>query len=203
MGNKNYLKFIIPVVAVLVVVESVVLVGNLGSRNRVGEQGAGEPKVTVSEPTKAAVPLIVSVKSESQTVGVGEMAKARVEVLPRVAKAVDGVSVYIKFDPTKVKVSGLEFNANLPKPIVGKVSKSGDMVVVNYLIAAKDGYQLAANLPFNLLTFSYQPLKAGEIDFNLLTSKESKDSATMIVENGSSLSLSFETQNLRVKAEQR
>lgn len=185
----------------LVVVESVVLVGNLTNRSKVEESISNQPTVTSVEPTKAAAPLIMAVKSDGGTVRVGQTGKARVELLPRVAKAVDGVSLYLKFDPTLVKVSNLEFNADMPKPIVGKVSKSGDMIVVNYLIAAKDGYAFSKELSANLLTFDYQPLKTGEVSFDLLTSKESKDSATMIVENGTSLSLSFETQNLRIKVE--
>jgi hypothetical protein len=201
MGNKNYLKFIIPVVAVLVVVESIILVGNLNTRSSVTDEKpavTGEPKVAVAEPTRAAEALQILVETEEKSAVVGKVARARVEVLPRVNKAVDGVSLYVKFDPSMVKVSDLKFNADMPKPIVGKISKSGDMIVVNYLIAAKDGFSLVKGVKTNLLTFNYEPLKKGPISFNLVTSKESKDSATMMVENGSSLNLSFEPVNLMI-----
>ena len=198
--RKNYLKFIIPVVAVLVVIESIVLVGNLKTKEIptnlpvVEDKGAGLP-------TRALEPLAVRVVSERKTAEVGKVARARVELLPRVVKAMDGVSVYVKFDPAMVRVSNLEFNADLPKPIVGKISKSGDLVVVNYLIAAKDGYQLIANRPVDLVSFDFWPLKAGTVAFDLLTAKESKDSATMVVENGTSLSLSLAVSNLKIEAQ--
>lgn len=201
MINKKSLKIIIPLVAMVVLVESVVLVNSLEKQRKGGGDNGGaiERRVDVAKLTggEKSEKLTMKMEPENRDIKTGQTSFIDVILETTEKKSLDAVSVYVEIDPEMVALERVEVNNNLPKPIVAKVSKNGNVALVNYLISAPSGYQVEVGTRVALARIYFTPLKSGQTDFKILGEGES-EAETMLVETGTSQVIPFTGHDLSV-----
>ena len=203
MISKKYLKIIIPIIAVLVLVESVVLVNSLESQ-KTQRQISYKPEIIevdkdVPEVSKVANNEDVTIKLEAEkaSVVVDQLSFVDVMMSTTVSKSFDAVSVYVEVDTQKVALERVEINNSMPKPIVAKISKKGNVALVNYLISSPSGYRLTAAGSVALARIYFTPLESGKTSFKIMGEGQS-EAETMLVETGTSKVIPFNSGDLSV-----
>lgn len=190
MNKEKVIKFLIPLVAVVVIIESVVLVsGSL--RKESTEMLVADGQV---EESKSVEMKLVADKSE---LVVGEKLSVDLMVVADKDLAVDAFDAYIKYDPQLVDVSGLVFGDGLPKPL-SKISREKGLVVVTYLIDEPAGYQMVPGVELNLAKFVVTAKKAGLVDLEIATSPSSEGSVSMVVESANSEVMPLAVSGLKI-----
>lgn len=193
--QNNVVTLLIPVVAVVVILESIVLVTGLTKKE--SAEVVEQPVEVSVAPVKEISDFNISILG-SYDMTLGKSYPIEVNAVSSVSKSLDAVNLYVKYDATAFEVTNLSFDSKLPKPTFSKVSKQKNMVVVNYLISGSGGLEVKGGEALALLKFDVKPLKIGSFSFEVSTSKDSKESATMFVENTTSKALPFSGSGLNV-----
>lgn len=198
MNKNSIIKYLVPVVAVIVVAESVILISRIN--NKPGTEGQVVNKDNRQSETVKKESDVYTIKIESQTLNLkkGATGVVKVGMVGNVNKAVDSINLYVKYDPSKVEAMDMTFDKKLPTPVFSKVSTLRGLLVANFLISDADGLSILSGEELNLMTFKVKALKPGKVDFEISTGKEMKESATMIVENGTSKSVGFSSNKLTI-----
>lgn len=206
MNQNNVLKYLVPVVAVVVLAESVVLISRL--KTQVTTPKNDETKVesmdrtpkegSVTQPQKGNETYQISISSSKTSYKVGESGEVKVVMKGNVDKSVDSVNVYVKYDPSMLDIKEMMFDKKLPVPAFSKVSTLRGLLVANFLISDPKGLTLKSGEELTLMSFNMKALKKGVHNFEISTGKEMKESATMIVENGTSKPLTFSSNKLTI-----
>jgi hypothetical protein len=189
MNKTNLLRILIPLVAVLVIIESIFLVSSLVKNNQTVE--IGETPV----PEKV---MKIDLVSQVENYVIGESFEVKVIIEAENDVLVDAVNLYVQYDPGQATVSELTSLEAMPPPTFAKISDKKDMIVLNYYIE-NEGFPFLAKQPVEVASFMVTPTAAGEIKMDLSTGVEDKDSVTMIVENGTSKVVPFISNNLRIE----
>ncbi|MBI2465531.1 hypothetical protein HYV64_05300 [Candidatus Shapirobacteria bacterium] len=198
------MKYLVPVVAVIVLAESVVLISQLKGKplnqsKQEGENQVGEVVDNLEETRSGDEVYQIELTADATEYKVGQVGKVEVKMLGKIDKSLDSINVYVKYDPNMFEVNELKFDDRLPAPVFSKVSTLRGLLVANFLISDPKGLELSANDQLTLMTFNMKAVKTGNYDFEISTGKEMKESATMIVENGSGKPVSFSSNKLTVK----
>lgn len=196
MDNK-YLKILIPVIALLVILESVILI------SRATQKKAEVPVDSNSSMTEEVVENEVSVlefmfETESNTMQVGRASTVKVNILPKADYNLDAVELYVKYDPEVMTISGLDYDRSLPKPTFSKVSTEKGMVVANFLISEEEGFAVYSGVVQGLISFKVTPLVAGNYTLEVNKAAAGQESATLVVDNGSKNALPFSSNKLDI-----
>ena len=200
MNKNNILKYVVPVVAIIVLVESVMLISKWkdgGNVPTVNDQGSSENLTETTEPVIDAV-YQIAITGDKPSLKVGDSQEIKVNMSGTVDKSVDSVNVYVKYDPNAVEITDLTFDKKLPSPAFSKISTLRGLLVANFLISDPKGLTLVKGDDLMLMGFRMKALKSGVQSFEISTGKEMKESATMIVENGTSKPLLFSSDRLTV-----
>lgn len=193
--NKNILKLVVPIVAIIIIFESVVLVKDLTKKKQAIVPENTSTEITVNN-TQPVFELVFG--TENKEMKVGETYQVELNVLSKADYFVDSMGIYLNYDSSAFEVSNLTYDEKLPKPDFSKISESKNLVVVNYLIQDSIGYKLNAGNIVALAKFKVKPLKPGVFDFEVNTGKEDKESATMFIENASGKVLPFSSNKLTI-----
>lgn len=193
----NYFKILVPVAAVLVIAESVILFSGLAKKNQVvtppGGDGANVPSEVVSNPDFS---LVFGGESQLQ---VGKPSMMEVNMLANRERSLDSLNLYVKYDPRSFDINNLTFDPKLPSPTFSKVSTIKGMIVVNFLISDTQGMKLAEGDVLNLVSFEATPKAAGNFSFEVSTGNGTNESATMFVENATAKALPYSGSKLTVE----
>jgi hypothetical protein len=204
MNQNNILKYLVPIVAVIVVAESVVLISRMKGSETTPVVG-DTPVVTeaVKDGSDAQIKTgsetyKISINSDKTSFKVGENGEVKVMLKGSEDKSVDSVNVYVKYDPSMLDIKDLMFDKKLPAPAFNKVSTLRGLLVANFLISDPKGLSIKTGEDLLLMSFKMKTLKAGVHNFEISTGKEMKESATMIVENGTSKPMTFSSNKLTI-----
>jgi len=200
MNKNNILKYVVPVVAIIVLVESVMLISKLkdrGSLPMVDDQSLQDKTTEEIKPATEAI-YNIAITGQESSVKVGDSQDIKVIMSGQADKSLDSINVYVTYDPNAVEVSGLIFDKRLPSPAFSKVSTLRGLLVANFLISDPKGLLLEKGDNLLLMGFKMRALKTGSQSFEISTGKEMKESATMIVENETSKPLTFSSNKLTV-----
>ena len=136
--ENKVLKMAIPVIAVVVIAESLMLITNLTKTATVKA-----PVVNVPTNNNAVLPTnkvmetpvfnIVSM-TDKTTLKVGEKTTVTVYAVNKDDRSLDAMNLYLKADTKNLALTNLAFDPKMPKPSFGKISTQKDLVVVNYMI---------------------------------------------------------------------
>lgn len=194
MNNNKLIKFLIPLVAIVVVFESIVLVNNLEKPTEVNQSN----KVEEKKPTEEVVienPVInfdFKVSSKTPTeMKLGKTYKIDLVLNSVENKAIDGLETYIKYDPEIFKITNLVSNSKLVKPEISKIDNEAGMLSNILLIEEKEGLVLESGKEVNVLSFNITPLEEGDYSLELSNNSVDKKYDTLIVETGTSKSLGW------------
>jgi len=204
MENNNLLKFLIPIIAVVVVFESIVLVTNLdkGLKTNTNTESTTEAtdSASVQNLVKEESVIELVFATASKEMKVGKSYKVELNMMGKQDLMVDGIETYIKYDPNLVTVSGLVLSSKLPKATISKVDAKNGMIENAVLIDEKLGYKVEQNKINLILSFNVVPKKEGEISFEISSGNGNKEFVTMIVENTTSKQLVFSSNKLDINA---
>lgn len=195
--NNNFVNILLPVIAIIIIFESITLVSKLEnnqSTSAVNQVATVTPIVT--EEKKDVLDLVFD--TDSKEMEIGKKYKIKLQGYIKEKKIVDSLEIVIKFDAKNFEISNFVYDSNLPKPVVGTVVKNNGMIVVKYLIENKSGLTLNEGDVLPLLTFSVKPIKTGNYNFEVATGNEGKEFVTMFVENTTVKTLSFSSNKLEI-----
>ena len=195
--NNKIIKMLIPVIAVIVIFESVVLVSNLEKNTTLTVVSDVTPTVTVAEEKKVNAFDVNFLTDETQ-MKVGKKYKVSVNLVPKDGYNLNALDLYVKFNPTLVTISNLVSSKDLVNPDLIKVSDKKDVVAMNYLFTDKEGVAFTKDKEVVLLTFTVTPKVAGNSSFEISTGDSEGDSVTMFVDKNTSKDLLFTASKLDV-----
>jgi len=207
MNKKDYIKFLLPLVAVVVIVESVVLLVGLEKRQTgVKEISEGRVSTKVLEKVvevETEPVLALSFATETRRMEVGNVYQVEVNATGLQAVSLDSVELYVSYDPEVFAVDNLAFSSDLPKPVFSKVSDKQKVVVVNYLVMKDGGFEIDEGEVVSLLSFEVEPLESGGFDLGFATGEGGQDSVTMFIESKTGEVLPFSISKLNIKGKVR
>ncbi len=206
--GKNIFNYLIPVVAVVIIVESVMVVSGLMKKN----QGVDiDPSLYMTESDEVDMVdkvvedmgdpkanFVFSVDSKEMTVG--ETYVIQLDLLPKESFSADAVDVYVSYDSEAFDVSGLIEGEDMPKAVSMRVSDKRNLVLANFWFTDVEGYVFEEGKPVSLLSFKVMPKKTGNFDFNISKGGQEELGITrMVVGQGEVVSsLAFSSDKLTV-----
>jgi len=203
MKQKNdFVKWLIPVIGILVIFESVVLVSNLTKTEAVKKV---ENKIvnTISnvgkkqETETVAMDMVLS--STDQVFSMGKTFSVNLKGTAKKDLALDALSLFVKYDPALVEISALTTGKMMPKATFSKISAKTGFVVVNYFITDQSGFAVKQGTTLDLAMFKVKAKKAGAVKFELGTGKDMPESVTMIVDNVTGKSMLITSNKLEIQ----
>jgi len=199
MKNNKLAKILIPVIAVIVVIESIVLVSNLDKNNDnvVVNQTSELASISNKELEDPVVDFVFATDTKEMKVG-----KNYEVVLNLVAKKgfnLDGLEAFVNYDTEMLTVSKLAQGTVLPK--ADRLRNVDGMVESIFFIETpKEGYLIKKGDVVKVLSFEVTPKMAGKSVLELGTGNEGKQFVTMVVENATSKQLPFSGNKLEINA---
>lgn len=197
--NNKIIKILIPVIAVVVIFESVILVSNLEkSTKSAAVVDNVTPTVTVAEEPKVNS-FDVSFSTDKTQMKIGTKYKVLVKLMPKDNYNLDALDLYVKFDPEMVTVSNLVSSKSFGTPDLLKISDKKNVIAVNYLFTADNGMLFTKDKEGTLLTFTVTPNTAGNSSFEISIGDSEGSSVTMFVDKNTSKGLFFTSNKLEVE----
>lgn len=195
--ENKVLKVLVPVIAVVVIAESLLLITNLSQKTAVKNPVVITNGVTPTVVMETPVFNVVAM-AEKTDLKVGEKTTVTVYAVNKDDRSLDSVNLYLKADTKNLSLTNLTFDAKMPKPSFSKISTLKDLVVVNYMISESSGLKVVKNTSMVLAKFDVTAKKVGTYTFEVSTSNDSKESATMFVENATSKPLAYSSSKLMI-----
>ncbi|MFA6185328.1 MAG: hypothetical protein WCT51_00420 [Candidatus Shapirobacteria bacterium] len=188
--NNKIIKMLVPVIAVVIIFESVVLVSNLEKSTTATVVGNVTPMVTVTEEEKVNS-FDVNFSTDETQMKIGKKYKVLVKLMPKENYNLNALDLYVKFDPAMVAVSNLVSSKDLVTPDLIKVSDKKNVAALNYLFTDKNGMAFTRDKEVTVLTFTATPKIVGSSFFEISTGDSEGDSVTMFVDKNTSKGLFF------------
>lgn len=204
MKENKLIKLLIPVIAVIVVFESIFLVSNLGKNpsktDKLEEVGTSEDTSGQNQSEKPAVDFIW--EADNLEMNVGKTYNVTLNMLNKRDLILDAVEAHIYFDPKMVTVSNLETNKAVGEELkqTGIDSKIGSITAILFNEVKGVGYEGKKSENVKILSFMVTPKIEGKISFDLSTSMDDNKFATIIVEMNTSKSLVYSSNKLEINA---
>ncbi|HPT66253.1 MAG TPA: hypothetical protein PK257_03020 [Candidatus Woesebacteria bacterium] len=194
--NNKIFKIFIPIIAVIVIFESVMLVSGLEKNSGVVKESTNSAEVKKNEVVNNAFDLVFS--TDKKEMVVEKNYQVKLQALVKEQRTIDAIDVAIKYDAKSLDITGLVFDEKLPKPFIGQVLKTDGMIVVKYLIETKQGMTFNVNDVISLVSFNVKAKTAGNYQFEIATGNEDKKFATMFIETTSVKALPFSSNKLEI-----
>ena len=200
MDKMNSLKLLIPLAAVVVIIESVVVMSGVSTQNskKVAVAITPVPVVTQTKTVESAQAGLVF-EVDSKTMKVGTKYPVGLVLSTKKNLQIDTFDLYIKYDPSAFEISDLSFDKKVGKPVFSKISKDKGLVVVNIYMSDVKGLEVISGVDLvKLVGFNAKPLKMGNYSFEVNAGNGGAESATMMVENGTAKVIPFSSSKLDV-----
>jgi len=203
MKENKLIKILIPVIALVVVFESITLVSTLNKETTkpnslTGESNQDNQVVQQKVETEPVADFVW----ESETTGmkVGKEYKVILNLLPKNDFLMDSVETHIYFDPKKVTVSKLETNKDLGESLKpsGIDNTKGFITAILWKNVDEPGYEAKKSEATEVLSFMVTPKAEGEIQFDLSASKSDTKLATIIVDSNTARPLAYSSNILEI-----
>ena len=180
MKNKDIFKVLIPILAVVIIVESILVVSRL-DRSKPVDMIIPEVEDELTE--EVVAPRQIEGKAsfvfsvEDQNIGVGEKKKVTLEILPKEDFNLDAMDLYVGYSADSLEVSGLLEESGL-KATSKRVSEKTGMVLANFWFMEEGGYKFEAGKSVKLMSFMVEPRTAGVYELSMV---ETGDEVTKLV----------------------
>lgn len=199
MNKDNLIKILIPIIALVVVIESVFLVSGL-NKNTTNEMIVAEvTEVPVEEKEVDPVADFVFA-TDSKEMKVGKPYEISLNLSANQDFAVDAVETYVKYDSTKVAISKLTGGSDLPEATILKDDQKNGLISATFLIPIeeKSGYKVSGDEIKEVISFVVTPKVEGIFDLELVVDSGESKLVTVLPETGTSKELSFTSNKLEV-----
>lgn len=195
-AKQKYSEWLIPILAVLVIFQTVVLAGASFNMPLPRQQAAGRTTApllitqTRNEEILAKlafVPANVSLKQ-------GEVSTVDLVLTPQKEIRLDGIDVVLVFDPEVLEVSGVTASKLFSFVSQKKDKVQEGKIYATFLEEESDGFSLKEKIKLLSLTIKGKALGTGNL--SILTAEEGP--TTVLVENGTSRKIAFDKEGLEV-----
>ena len=178
--NRDVFKVLIPILAVIIIVESVLVVSRLTESRSVdvsnlNEDSYVEQETQVVPKTDVKASFIFSV--EDGQIGVGDKKRVTLEIVPKEDFSLDAMDLYIGFKTDSLELSDLEEESGL-KATAKRISDKAGVVLTNFWIMEEEGYRFEAGKAVKLISFLVEPKLAGTQELSIM---ETGDEVTKLV----------------------
>lgn len=192
MKENKVIKFLIPLIAAVVVFESIVLVTSLDKNSKIISNSNTTENTEVTEQEKTEEPVAEFIFStDVKEMKIGKSYKVTVNLSSKENKMIDGVETYIKYDAESIKIASLITNNEIAKPELSEVNDKEGIVKNIILIDDKKGLSIKKGELLSLFTFTLTPKKEGSYSLKFNGGGDDKNYATLVVENTTSKSLGW------------
>lgn len=199
MNKDNLVKILIPIIALVVIIESVVLVSGLNKtgNNQTVEEVTIIPTQKEEEASQVADFVFATDTKEME---VGKAYEVVLNLLGKEDFAVDAVEAYVKYDPSKVVISKLAGGSDLPEATILKNDQKSGVISAAFLVPVeeKSGYEVGLDETKEIISFVVTPKTEGLFDLSLVTSGDEGGLVTVLPETGTSNELSFASNKLEI-----
>lgn len=199
MNKEKLIKILIPVVALIVVIESVVLVSGLNKETAsTAEVTPSEEVATEQEQGEPVADYVFT--TDTKEMKVGKSYKVSLNLIGKEKFAVDAVELYVKFDPEAVSVSKLTAAKGLPDTTSLKVDEKTGLITSVFLVPVtnKDGFVVDADETKEIISFTVTPKTEGAFSLSLVTGADGEKLVSVLPETGTSKSLAFTNSQLDI-----
>jgi hypothetical protein len=180
--NKNLLKILIPVLAVVVIVESIIFLNN--TKTVVEVTGPVElPPVTVNNS------ITLEWGADVGDVKTGVTSEIPLYITSDKDVFIDALDLYINYDPNMIAIASATPGKSFVVPSFKSINKEKGMVVMNFLVSQPSGFNLKAGQKVEIVSFKTNFVKEGTVNLVL-------GDATLVVENASAKVLPFNSDKL-------
>ncbi len=199
-NKKDIFKILLPILAVVIVVESVVVVSRLSKKDSsMPDLSQIDYQASDTEEDLGPVKATVGLTTDSANFKVGEKYTVTMSVTPLEDMKLDAIDVLVSYDTKKAVVTSLTEEDGF-KATSKLVSDKTGSVVANFWSMDAAGYALTGGQATKLLSFSVEPLVAGDIELKIV--KKSETGGTKLVSTvGEDVTVNnFDIQDLMIKA---
>lgn len=197
MKENKLIKFLIPVVAVVIIFESIVLVPYLSKgSNQVNEDSNSEElSKELKESEEPVVDFVF--ESDSQEMKVGKSYKVILNLVGRKDLQLDGVEAYVKYDPSLLTVTRVTSGKDLSQySTKSKINDKTGVASTIFLVPKEKKCEFVKDEVNEIMSFVVTPKTEGSTDLSLVTGAVSDEAVTLVVESGSSKALNFSESKL-------
>lgn len=197
MKNNKLAKILIPVVAIIVVIESIVLVSNLDKSNDsvIVNQTSELTPMLNKELEDPVVDFVFA--TDTKEMKVGGSYEVVLNLVARKNFNLDGLEAYVNYDTKMLTVSKLVQGTVLPKAD-RLTNVDGMLRSIFFISTPKEGYLIKKGDVIKILSFEVTPKAVGKSVLELGTGNEGKQFVTMVVENATSKQLPFSGNKLEI-----
>ncbi|MDD4785048.1 MAG: hypothetical protein PHH12_01140 [Candidatus Shapirobacteria bacterium] len=195
--NNALFRIFIPIIAVIIIFESVMLVSGLEKSTVQVKESTNSASIEKQE-VKTKDAFEVTFVTDSTEMKVGKNYTVKLQALVKEKRTLDAIDISVKYDAKNLEVTNLIFDEKLQEPIVGKAIKEDGMIVVKYIIETKQGITFNINDMVSLLSFDVKAKQAGVYEFEIATGNEDKKFDTMFIENTTVKALPFTSNKLEI-----
>jgi|GEM_PF-6066579 len=186
--NKESVKIILPIVAFLVIVQSVVLMSTRSKKAMTPVIGDGQMQNTVP-----AIPQDVTFTLMGEkNMKVGKKYTVSLDMKSIKPLSLSSLETYVKFPETGVKVENLKVNEQMGRPTFSTISMKQYQVVLNMLFSKS--FALATGQDVMVKSFDITPTVAGKFSLSLDEGK----GKTLIVQSEGAGVVGFSASNLDI-----
>jgi len=200
MKENKLVQILIPIIAVIVIFESVMLVSNLEKESQVVGENIATDSAKSSEVVETPV-ADLAFATDTTEMTIGKTYEVKLNLVSTDKDIfVDGVETYVKYDPELVTVSKIVSGSEFPKATLSKIDSENGIIKNIILVDDTAGYNLIKDQVNQVLTFKVTPKKEGNISFEITSGNADEKFVTMIVETTTSKSLKFSSNKLEINA---
>jgi hypothetical protein len=186
-------KWLVPVLAILVIVESVFIVQKLSKQKGEEWTNVEESLPTSLQPGKEQQTVLAL--EGQKTIQQGEQGQASVVMTPYQQLSLDGVDVLVEYDPEYIEVLGTDPSDRFSRVGRNWIEPEKQRVLVT-LVQLDQVVNFEAGQKATLLTLSYQAKKAGQTSLKI---KKAQAGGTNLVGQGNEYPFQAENLSLTIK----
>ena len=203
MKDNKLIKILIPIIAVIVVFESIVLVSNLDKTSKETNE-VGQNNTNVIDQSKKDEELpVADFVWETKTLGmeVGKSYDVTLNLVTREDVVLDSIEAYIYYDPQLATVSKLVTNKEIGEELktTGLDAKTGLVAAVLWSNSEKGvGFNTNKDEVTKVLSFTVTPKVEGVLEFDLSTNKSENKLESFIIETDTTNRLVYSINKLEI-----
>lgn len=186
-------KWLVPILAVLVIIESVFIVGRL-SNEKAEKWTANDDSLPTSLQPGKSQQTVLSLEG-TKTVEKGEQGQLKVVMTPYKELSLDGVDILVEYDPEMVEILGTDPSDRFSRVGRNWVEADKKRVLVT-LVQLDQTVDFEAGQEATLLTLSYIANQSGRTSFKL---KKAEAGGTNLVGLGDEYEFEIKDLNLTIK----
>jgi hypothetical protein len=198
MTKENIIKILIPLVAIVVVIESVTIISKLNNTTQSNNPVSQTEEIMPTEEVKSPVASFIF-ETDSKKMVVGKPYTVNLSLTGIENVDLDAMELYIDYDPEKVTVSKLTTDENLPQLTQNSgIDSETGLISSMFLWDVGETYSVKTDETTLILSFVVTPKVEDISRINLLTKGSTDESTSIIVESLTSEPLNFLANNLEI-----